>query len=164
MHWNRTKTATLLVGLGLLATVAQAGLPARLRVEVKEGQLRQSPSFLGRIVARVPFGTPVGVVREQGAWVEVSAGQDHGWLHATALQGGGSALSAGGAVGSSATSDEVALAGKGFDQAVEDTFRRQNPTLEFKVIDRMASFQVTPEEMRLFLSQGELPMASGGGE
>ena len=164
MNWSVKKTGCLLVGLGLLAAVAQAGLPDRMRVEVKEGQLRKSPSFLGQIVARLPFGTQVGVVKEQGAWVQVNAGQDTGWLHASALNTGKTGLAAGGAVGSSATSDEVALAGKGFDQNIENTFRQKNPSLNFAVIDRMASFQVTPEEMRAFLVRGELPVTAGGGE
>ena len=165
MDWSAKKTGILLVGLGLLATVAQAGLPDRMQVQVREGQLRQTPSFLGRIVARLPFGAPVGLVKEQGAWVEVKAGPDQGWLHASALNSGRRAgLSAGGEVGSSATSDEVALAGKGFDQTVEEAYRRQNPSLDFTVIDRMDSFLVTPDEMEAFLRLGELSVAVGGGE
>lgn len=164
MNWSMKKSGILLVGLGLLAAVAQAGLPDRVRVEVKEGQLRKSPSFLGQIMARLPFGTTVGVVKEQGSWVEVNAGQDKGWLHISALNTGTTGLKAGGAVDSSATSDEVALAGKGFDQNVEDTFRQKNPSLNFAVIDRMESFLVTSDEMRAFLAQGELPVTAGGGE
>ena len=164
MNWSAKKIGIILAAVGLLAAVAQAELPARMQVQVKEGQLRKSPSFLGQIVARLPFGTAVGVVKEQGPWVEVSAGPDQGWLHTSALNSGRGGLSAGGSVGSSATSDEVALAGKGFDRTVEDAFRQQNPSLDFAVIDRMESFLVTPEEMQAFVAQGELAVATGGGE
>lgn len=164
MNWSGKKIGISLVVFGLLVAVAEAKLPERMRVEVKEGQLRKSPSFLGQIVARLPFGTSIGVLNEQGAWVEVRAGQDQGWLHTSALNSGRAGLTSGGEVGSSATSDEVALAGKGFDQTVENTFRQQNPKLDFAMIDRMESYQVTSEEIHHFLSQGELPVAAGGGE
>lgn len=151
-----------LVGPALLA---YAGLSGEMSVQVREGQVRESPAFLARIVARLPYGEPVSIQAEQGGWARVSAlqNQAQGWLHASALSSEKLRLQAGdGSVQTGASGSEVALAGKGFDQNVENEFRQQNPDLEYHWIDQMELIRIDPAEIQGFLEQGGIVASAGG--
>jgi hypothetical protein len=60
----------------------------------------------------------------------------------------------------SASSGEVALAGKGFNEQVEAEYKQQND-LDYTMVDRMEQFTVSIDEVVLFVEQGEL-MLDGG--
>jgi len=135
-----------------------------LSVQVREGQLRSTPSFLGKIVARPSYGERVALIQAQGDWRKVALSSGiQGWMHATALTTKAIVLRAGAAdVQTSATGGEIALAGKGFSEEVEKQYRSLNPNLDYSWVDRMERIQVSPEEMLAFLKQGELVPAEGG--
>jgi hypothetical protein len=60
-----------------------------------------------------------------------------------------------------ATTDELALAGKGFNSRVEERFRAEHPGLDFTWIDRMETFEASPEQVRSFLQEGRLSPRGG---
>jgi hypothetical protein len=135
-----------------------------LSVQVKKSEVRAKPSFLGTIVARVSYGDRVELLVEQGAWLKVGlpGRKTEGWMHASALTRKKIELQAGGqAVGQTASSDEVALAGKGFNQQVEDTFKAQNPKLDFAWVDKMEKIVVSQSEMEAFLRDGKVTPEGG---
>src|SRR5512140_1579211 len=84
-----------LLSLLFLGSIAEA--QKVMSVQVKEGELRATPSYLGKIVARVSYGDRVTVLTEQGDWKKVSTagGRSQGWMHKTALTGSKIALRAG---------------------------------------------------------------------
>lgn len=130
-----------------------------LSVQVRKGDLRATPSFLGKIVARVAYGDRVDVTEKRGAWRKVSPrdGKPQGWIHNSALTARRVALRAGQAgVRTGATRDELALAGKGFSEEVEASYRKENRKLDYTWINRMETFDVTPDQMRSFLAQGSV--------
>jgi SH3-like domain-containing protein len=133
-------------------------------VQVKEGQLRSTPSFLGTIIANLSYGDRVEIIQDQGNWKKVAVrGGVQGWMHASALTTKSIVLKAGaGNVQTSATSGEIALAGKGFSEEVEKQYKQVNRNLDYTWVDRMEWFQVTPEQMQAFLKQGNVVPAEGG--
>ena len=134
-----------------------------MSVQVKEGQVRSTPSFLGAIVARLSYGDRVEVIQDQGDWMKVAGRGSQGWIHASALTTKRIVLKAGvGDVQTSATGGEIALAGKGFSEEVEKQYRKLNRNLDYAWVDRMEGFQVTPEQMRAFLKEGGVVPAEGG--
>ena len=135
-----------------------------MSVQIKEGQMRSTPSFLGGIVARLSYGEMVEILQDQGNWKKVAArGGTQGWMHASALTTKRIVLKAGaGDVQTSATSGEIALAGKGFSEEVEKQYKKLNRNLDYTWVDRMERFQVTPEQMQAFLRQGSVVPAEGG--
>jgi SH3-like domain-containing protein len=135
-----------------------------MSVQVKEGQLRSTPSFLGTIVAKLSYGERVEIIQDQGDWKKVAVrGGLQGWMHASALTAKSIVLKAGaGNVQTSATSGEIALAGKGFSDEIEKQYRKLNRNLDYTWVDRMERFQVTPEQMQAFLKQGNVVPAEGG--
>ncbi|HBH86780.1 MAG TPA: SH3 domain-containing protein [Syntrophaceae bacterium] len=152
--------------LGILCVHIPVNAQETLSVQVREGELRATPSFLGKIVARVAYGDRVVVVGTRGAWKKVSikGGALQGWMHTSALTTRRIALKAGQtAVRTGATQDELALAGKGFNEQVEAAFRKENRNLDYTWINRMETFKVSPDLMSNFLAQGNLvPPAEGG--
>ena len=135
-----------------------------MSVQVKTGQLRLTPSFLGKIVARLYYGDRIYVIEEKGSWLRVglSAGAAEGWIHASALTPKKIVLQAGAKdIETAASSDELALAGKGFNQQVESEFRAKNPNLDFTWIDKMEAFVVAENEMKQFLKNGGLSPEGG---
>ena len=133
-----------------------------LSVQVKEGQMRNTPSFLGTIVARPSYGEHVVLIEDQGTWKKVSVRGVQGWMHTSALTTKNIVLKAGTTnVQTSATGGEIALAGKGFSEEIEKQYKRQNKNVDFTWVDRMEHFKVSTEEMQAFLKQGQVVQEGG---
>jgi len=157
---------TCLALLSILMLNAAAEAQKVMSVQVREGQLRATPSHLGKIVARASYGDRVTVFEERGDWrkVSLSGRKSQGWIHISALTNKQLALRAGqGNVGSSVSGGEIALAGKGFSKEVEAQYRQSNKNLDYAWIDRMEAFNVSPSQVENFIAAGRLaPVAEGG--
>jgi len=130
-----------------------------MSIQVKKGEIRSTPSFLSNIVARLSYGDRVYVLEERGSWVRVGlqGNSNGGWIHASVLTSKKIVLNPGNAgVQTSASSDELALAGKGFSKQVENEFRGKNPNINYAWIDRMEKFVVSQKQIKQFLKEGEL--------
>lgn len=133
-------------------------------VYVRKGQMRQQPSFLGQVIKELPYGEHVEVLSKNPPWLEVKdAAGDTGWMHISALTSKRVKLQRDeSSAKSSATSDEIALAGKGFNQAVESAMKSDRTTAAYDWVDYMEQIVITPAEMQQFLSQGGVHTAQGG--
>ena len=54
------------------------------------------------------------------------------------------------------SSDEAALAGKGFTPEVESGYRAKHPEMDFAQVDKIESFKVDPATLQAFIKEGEL--------
>lgn len=133
-------------------------------VQVRTGQLRARPSFLGPKVAEVEYADKVTILSERGPWREVTtaAGQI-GWMHMSSLSDRQLTLVSGDAeAASGASGEEIALAGKGFNEQVENEYRKKNKDLDYSWVDRMEAMVVTPPEAEKFLAAGGVQPQEGG--
>lgn len=55
-----------------------------------------------------------------------------------------------------ASSSELALAGKGFTEEVENVYKASNPNLNFKMIDAIENILVNDSEVEKFMTEGHL--------
>lgn len=154
----------LLVALSFFCLSAMAQTQKTMSVQVKETQLRATASHLGKIVVRAPYGARVTILEERGDWKRAAYGSYRGWVHASALTTKRIVLTAGqtaqtGTVGQG----EIALAGKGFNQEVENRYRANNKNLDYTWINRMEDFNVTPEQIENFAGEGRLSLGNEGG-
>lgn len=135
-----------------------------LSVQVKSGKLRSRPSFLGKVVGQMSYGQPVTLKEQKGSWVKiVGANGESGWLHESALSDEEITMKAGSeAVQVGASSEELALAGKGFNPTVENEYQKENPDLNYALIDRIETIVVTPEQAEAFLAAGQVEPNEGG--
>jgi Bacterial SH3 domain len=150
--------------------IVLSGFPAvaveqkMMSIQVNKGEIRSTPSFLGAIVARVSYGERVYVREEKGPWVKVSlpGNTTEGWIHESALTVKKIVFNAGEAnVQTSASGNELALAGKGFNQQVENEFKEKNPKLNYAWINRMEKFVVSEKQIKQFLKEGKLSPEGG---
>jgi len=148
----------------LIAAASFAAKSKMMSVQVKRSEVRGKPSFLAKIVARLSDGDRVEMLESKGAWIRVglvTADKD-GWMHSSALTKKTIILRPGADdVNLTASSDEIALAGKGFNKQVEGEFRSRNPDIDFTWIDRMEKMAVTQGQMQMFLEEGELFLQGG---
>ena len=86
MKLFRTLSFAVLL-LGVFVLTASAVEHGTMSVQVKKGEVRSNPSFLGRIVARLSFGERVDVFEKQGSWLRVGlpGSSTKGWMHSSAL-------------------------------------------------------------------------------
>jgi len=155
-----------LVLAGILCLPLFAYSQESMSVQVKESELRATPSFLGKIVAKVAYGDRVTVIETKGAWKKVSmkGGAPQGWINSSALTTKKIVLQAGQAnVQTGATQNELALAGKGFNNQVEASYMAQNKKLDYTWINKMETFKISPDQMSAFLAKGDVVPPSAGG-
>ena len=150
-----------LAGLLILSLSSASFAADTMSVQVKNGQLRATPSFLGKTITPVAYGDAVTIVQQQGEWYNArSASGAAGWIHQSALTKKKIVLKAGAEnVENSASGEELALAGKGFNSDVEADFKNKNKDIDFGPIDRMEKIKVTPQEMEAFLKEGGIQPA-----
>jgi len=142
----------------LLAISAGVVLAAPMSVQVRNGKVRATPSQLGAVVATVEYGAVVQAGAPQKGWYQVTTSDGKtGWLHESALSKKPIAMRAGATdAATGVSSDEVALAGKGFNEQVEAKLRKEG-RLDYTWVDRMAAFDVSADQIRNFRTQGNLP-------
>ena len=68
------KTILLLVLVCFFAAALSfAGQPEVFSVQVLKGSVRQSPTFLGKILFELDYGDKVKIVEENASWVNIAA-------------------------------------------------------------------------------------------
>ena len=142
----------------LLALLAGAALPTSMSVQIRNGKVRATPSQLSRVVGTVEYGAVVQTGALQKGWYPVTLPDGTtGWLHESALSTKPVAMSAGTSdAATGVSSDEVALAGKGFNEQVEAKLKADG-TLDYTWVDRMMAMQVDAEAIKKFRAEGNLP-------
>jgi SH3-like domain-containing protein len=142
----------------VVAISTGAAFATSMSVQVRNGKVRATPSQLGRVVATVEYGTAVQAEAPQQGWYRVTmADGQTGWLHQSALSKKPIAMRAGTSdAATGVSSDEVALAGKGFNEQVEAKLRADG-TLDYTWVDRMAAFEVSVDQITRFRTEGNLP-------
>jgi uncharacterized protein YgiM (DUF1202 family) len=155
----------LITALGLLALFVTLALAETLVVKVQSTNLRKTPKFYGAVVQALKSGDKVEKVAGQpDGWFQVkTAGGAVGWVHSSAVSVQKFSLTAVNApLKTQASADEVALAGKGFNKQVEESFRAKNTEANFAEVDRLQQLKVGPAALEQFLKQGRLGDFRGG--
>jgi uncharacterized protein YgiM (DUF1202 family) len=154
----------VLLIVGLLGLTVLAGEQNKMSVQVKEGAVRSSPSFLAKIIFKLDYGEQVVVKEEKSSWskIELTGVYSQGWIHSSALSSKKIIVNPGDAdVDQAASDDELTLAGRGFNQEVEQKFRSQNPDVDFTWIDRMEKMVVSQDQIQNFIQSGGLNPQGG---
>jgi hypothetical protein len=146
----------------VLALHAGATSASDLSVQVRKAEVRSSPSFLGTVVGSLAYADRVTPVEKKGDWTRISReGTTLGWVHSQSLTPKRIVLKGGEVAKTGASSDELALAGKGFTEEVEKEYKAQNKDIDFAPIDRMEKITIAPEKLAKFLKAGDVSPAAG---
>ena len=154
------------VAIILLAATPSFGAKENtMSVQVREGQLRSAPSYLSRVLATLDYTTSVTILKEQGPWMLVRPADSttQGWMHSVSLTKKNLKLESGDKDATTAVStDEQALAGKGFNSDVEAKFKERNAKINFAAVDKMETITIPIATITSFLKEGDVKPAKGG--
>ncbi len=149
----------------VLAMALGAGTTAFARemsVQLRNGALKSRPEIFAPVVGQVAYGDRVNVVEGRNGWSRVEFGELSGWLHDSVLTRKVIVAKTGSAdVGRTVSSDELSLAGKGFNAQVEAEFKARNPEADFALVDRVEKMAVDPLEIQKFFDKGAVRPQGG---
>lgn len=152
------KTLNSHIALLLFVAMTTPAIAAeKARVITKGNAIRSDCRFFAPVKARLRYDDVVEVLSREGDWFRVSFKGVKGCLHKSAVEAKGFKLgSLLGAPRAGATSEEVALAGKGFNPQVEASYRGKHPELDFRTVDLVEQFDVPSDELSEFIRKGGL--------
>lgn len=159
MHINRFFLAFGVIGLSAAAAIAATA--SLMSVQINKADMRVTPSYLGKVVTSLAYGDKVTVQSQNGAWLQVTGNDQSGWLHSSALTTKKIVMKGEAATKTTASSGEMALAGKGFNSDVEKQFKEKHKEIDFTPIDKMEKIKITIPELQAFAKQGNL-QSNGG--
>jgi len=150
------KKMLVLLALALLVTGAlfaqiKSGSPAW--VASKAAELKAGTGFFASAKGTLHLGDEVSVLKVDGNWAEVRSVANSsltGWTAVSNLSPRRIV-----ATGGSATAGDVALAGKGFNQEVEDSYKTTG-NYNFADVDKVEAITVSKDELYKFVTDGRL--------
>ncbi|MDR0643547.1 MAG: hypothetical protein LBG05_01350 [Treponema sp.] len=158
------KRISVLFAIGLLALggVFAQTKGSTMYVAVKTASLKSSMWFFApTLKPTLAYGTVVTILAVNGKWVEVQpiSSQVRGWIQTANLT---SKRITATSSSTSASAREIALAGKGFNEEVENTYRSENTNLDYGLVDEMEKLVVPDALLKNFIDEGRLKDDSGG--
>ncbi|MDR1838979.1 MAG: hypothetical protein LBQ93_05265 [Treponema sp.] len=135
---------------------AQLSRGGTLYVAVKAVSLKSSTGFFANNRGTLNYGDRVTVLQIDGRFAEVRSAANaslSGWtptanLSARQIVSGNTAT---------VTARETAMAGKGFNQEVEDSYKRQG-NLNYTDVNRVEAITISETNFKRFLEEGHLSM------
>jgi len=125
-------------------------------VSVKTVALKSSTWFFASNRGTVNYGDQVTVIQVSGNWAEVQSAANTtltGWISTSNLSA--KRIASTGST-STATASEVALAGKGFNQEVENEYKAGGGNFNFEAVDWTEKITITDDELLKFMTEGKL--------
>ena len=132
------------------ALFAQIKSNSQAWVSSKTADVKSGTGFFSSKRATLQMSNEVTVLQLNGNWAEIRSGSLVGWVAVSNLSARRIVAS-----GSSATASEIALAGKGFSQEVEDSYKTSG-TLNYDDVDRTEAITVSIDDLYAFVTEGRL--------
>ena len=129
----------------------------KLYVSVKSAQMKSEAGAFAKSVGSLSYGDRVLVLEAGDKFTKVSLESDSsvsGWVSNGSLTK--KKIIAKGASSVRASTDELALAGKGFSEEAENAYKASNSNLNFALVDEIESITVSQKELEAFKKEGNL--------
>jgi len=157
------KSLALIIFLFFSILVSVSAGAETARVVTKENALRADCRFFSPVKITVYYDDVVDLLSPSGDWFRARFKGTEGCIHKSSVQKKNVSLS--GVKGEeggqreekhSATENEVSLAGKGFNQEVEDELRSENPEMKFDLVEDIERYEVSEYDLFEFIKKGGL--------
>jgi len=142
------------IALVSVAAIAFAGQV--ITIMHKTTSVRADRKFFAPTIATARYGDQLTVVEEKGGWYKVAIGKKRGWVHNSATAKGKVAVTAKQFRKGAVSGQDVALAGKGFNEKVESKYKKENPEMNYAAVDRMEKVNVSDRQINKFVADGKL--------
>ena len=132
-------------------------------VKIQLTVLRKEPKFYAQTLVNLRSGEKLEKLASQQGWLQVrTAAGAVGWVHESAVDTKSfNLLAMDKSMKTQASASEVALAAKGFNKQVEESYRAKHGNLSFVWVDRMLNIKVPAAELEKFLKAGRLAEFGG---
>ena len=152
------KPRSLVILLTVLLVALAIAAADIVVVKIQATQLRKNPQFFAPAVAALKAGDKLEKVSEASGWIQAKTASGLvGWVHSSAVGTSKFALTAANKdMKTQATASEVALAAKGFNKQVEDSYRAKHAEANFAAVDAMLLIKVSLAQIEDFLKKGLL--------
>jgi hypothetical protein len=128
-----------------------------VRVITKENAVREDCRFFAPIKLKVCYGDIMQALEKQGDWYRVQIRGVIGCIHQSAVSGRVTSISAPAGSSRGASHDETTLAGKGFDQQIENAYRRRNSSsMNYQTVDWVERITIPSDRIQNFIIWGGL--------
>jgi hypothetical protein len=157
LRMGRKCTGVLVLSVVLVVSVSAAFAAEVVKVITREDAIRASCRFFAPVVASVRYNDVLEVLSREGDWYRVRFNDVEGCIHKSAVEQQKISLAGlkiGG--GGTASEDEVALAGKGFNPQVEEAYKSENPELAYQSVDQVEAYAVEVKRQITFIEEGRL--------
>lgn len=127
----------------------------KMYVSVDKTELKNSPSFLGKNLEAIFYGDEVIVLEEKGKWKKVQLSSDswiEGWINESSLTKKKIVVSDSRL---SVSTEELALAGKGFNADIEAQYKKEG-NLNYQDVDVVEKNMISFENVLDFMIDGKL--------
>lgn len=129
-----------------------------MSVTIKTTQVRSRPSFLGKVLYNLEYTNRVEILESISGWFLVKSDKniESGWVSSSALTEKKLVLNSNASdIDMNASGSEVALAGKGFNSQVEESYKNGNG-VDYTWIDKMELIEIPIEDVIVFLEDGNI--------
>ncbi len=129
-------------------------------VAVQSVNVKSSTGWFASTRGKLEKGAVVTVQSVQGKKVEIRSGSLTGWVDSSALT---SKRITSSTSGTSASAQEIALAGKGFSEEIEGTYKADNKdlTAAYAAVDAVEKITIADNILLQFITNGKLNGAEG---
>ena len=149
---------------GALLVFAAYLLAETVVVKIQTTSLRKDPKFFASAIAGLKAGDSLEKLASQDGWYKVKTPAGVvGWVHSSAVEVKKfNLLAMDKSMKTQASASEVALAGKGFNKQVEDSYKSKHAEANFAAVDRMLKISIQPSDVEKFMKNGKLGESGGG--
>lgn len=148
---------TILITILLCSLMCLSAAAETVRVTTRENAVRSECRFFAPVKLKVALGDSLVVNSRKGDWLLVSARSVTGCIHKSAVEDRNFSSAGRGAAAGAASSDEVSLAGKGFNPQVEAGYRKSGTNLNYAAVDEIGRMTVVNDKkLETFIKQGGL--------
>jgi len=146
------------VGIFVVASAiqAQAAKGGTMYVSAKTIELKSSTGFFASSRGKLDYAA-VTVLEIKGKWAEVRSAASSSVSGWTAVANLSTKRVVAGSSATGATASEVALAGKGFNQEIENAYKADG-RLNYADVDRTEAQKVPQKELYDFIVEGHLSL------
>lgn len=140
-----------------LAFAASFKTNATVYVSVKSTALKNGTGFFSKKTGTVSYGDSVIVLESNSSKSRVCLSSNAslmGWIPNGSLTSKKITKSGNSSV--NASSNELALAGKGFSEEAENAFKSSNANLNYDAVDEIEKITVSDSDLATFISDGHL--------
>jgi len=147
---------TTLIAILLCSMLSVTAAAETVTVTTRENAVRNDCRFFAPVKLKVQLGDRLTVNGHKGDWFLVSAKGVNGCIHKSAVEERNFSSTGRGAAVAGTSSDEVSLAGKGFNPQVEAGYRTSGKNLNYAAVDEISRLSVSDKKLDLSIRQGGL--------